>query len=325
MKGIDVSQHNGNIDWNKVKPNIDFAILRLGWIGNHNNHTMDLRFEHYYSECKRLGIPVGVYVYNYATSVEAAKSGANWTVKKLQGKSLDLPVYIDMEDKSGAGLGKTVNTNMVIAFNSIIESSGRWAGVYANLDWFNNKLNKEEIRKRYTTWIAHYGVSPDKYKGQYDMLQYTSVGKVNGIGGNVDMNELYRNLIAEIKGNNNTKPEPPKPVKKSTEEIAKEVINGKWGAGEERKKKLEAAGYNYTEIQNRVNQILGSQPKTIYYPEVSSKYKSLVDALNSIKVDSSFEHRVKIAQKNNVKNYKGTALQNKRLLDKLKAGKLIRA
>lgn len=318
MKGIDVSQHNGNIDWNKVKPNIDFAILRLGWIGNHTNHTMDTRFENYYSECKRLGIPIGVYIYNYATNVEAAKSGANWAIKKLQGKTFELPVYIDMEDKSGAGLGKTVNTNIAIAFNTIIEKAGRKAGVYANLDWFNNKLNKDEIKKKYTTWIAHYGVNKDKYKGQYDMLQYTSTGKVNGIGGNVDLNEMYKNLIE-----NNTPVKPNNPVKKSTDELAKEVIAGKWGTGEDRKKKLEAAGYNYQEVQNRVNQILGSQ-KSTYYPAVSSKYSSLVDALNSINVNSSLEYRTKIAQKNNIKNYKGTALQNKRLLDKLKAGKLIR-
>lgn len=320
MKGIDVSQHNGNIDWNKVKPNIDFAILRLGWIGNHNNHTIDTRFEHYYSECKRLGIPVGVYIYNYATSVEAAKSGANWTVKKLQGRKLELPVYIDMEDKSGAGLGKTLNTNIAIAFNNIIEKAGLRAGVYANLDWFNNKLNKDEIKKKYTTWIAHYGVNKDKYKGQYDMLQYTSTGRINGIGGNVDVNELYKDLIKD----NNKTPETPKPDKKSTETIAKEVIDGKWGTGEERKKKLEAAGYNYQEVQNRVNQILGFQKTSTFYPAVSSKYNSLVDALNSINVNSSFDFRKKIAQKNNVKDYSGTAIQNTQLLDKLKAGKLIR-
>lgn len=322
MKGIDVSQHNGNIDWNKVKPNIDFAILRLGWIGNHANHTMDTRFEHYYSECKRLGIPVGIYVYNYAVNTEAARSGARWTLKKLQGKKIQLPIYIDMEDPSGAGLGKNLNTNIAIAFNEIIEKEGIKAGVYASRDWFDNKLNKDEIKKRYTTWIAHYGVSKDKYKGQYDMLQYTSKGKVNGIGGNVDLNEMYKDLI---KNSTNTKPEKPKPAKKSTEELAKEVIDGKWGTGADRKKKLEEAGYNYQEVQNRVNQILGSQSKPLYYPEVNKKYSSLVDALESIKVDSSFEHRKKIAAKNNVNNYKGTMLQNKRLLDKLKAGRLLKA
>lgn len=316
MKGIDVSQHNGNIDWDQVRNHIDFAILRLGWIGNKNNHTLDTKFERNYNECKRLGIPVGVYIYNYTVSKSAAESGANWTVNKLQGKSLELPVYIDMEDPSGAGLGKAVNTDIVIGFNSIIESSGRWAGVYASLDWFNNKLNKDYIKHKYTTWIAHvdYTNNQDKYKGQYDMFQYSWEGHVSGINSRVDMNILYRNLIKEIAGDNT-------PSKKSVDEIAREVINGEWGNGQDRRNRLEAAGYNYNEVQARVNELLGANN---YYPACNSGYKSLVDALNSIGVDSSYNHRKAIAIKNGISNYKGTASQNNELLAKLKAGKLKR-
>ena len=86
MFGIDVSQHQGEINWDKVKSQIDFAILRLGWIGNKENHTLDTQFERNYSECKRLGIPVGVYVYCYSNCEETAKSGANWVIEKLKGK-----------------------------------------------------------------------------------------------------------------------------------------------------------------------------------------------------------------------------------------------
>ena len=204
LRGIDVSQHQGNIDWNAVKNEVDFVILRLGWIGNKNNHTLDTRFEQYYNNCKQLGIPVGVYVYNYCISETAVQSGASWTVSKLQGKKLELPVYIDMEDSSGTRLGKDLNTKMCVAFNSIIESAGRSAGVYANLNWFNNYLHKDVIKKKYQTWIAHYGVSEEKYKGQYNMLQYTSKGRVSGILGNVDMNVLYDNII---KKEENKKPE----------------------------------------------------------------------------------------------------------------------
>ena len=224
MKGIDVSQWQGVIDWEKVKSHIDFAIIRLGWISNKNQHTLDSKFERNYSECKRLGIPVGVYVYNYAQTTELAKSGAEWTVNKLQGKSLELPVYIDMEDKSGTKLGKDLNTNICITFNRIIEGAGLWAGVYANLNWFENYLNKDEIKRRYTTWIAHYGVDQNKYKGQYDMLQYSSSGAVNGIAGNVDMNILYRDLIKEITGGKVT----PQPARKTNDEIATEVIDDLW-------------------------------------------------------------------------------------------------
>lgn len=207
MFGVDVSQHNGKINWDVVKGKISFAILRLGWIGNKNNHTIDTQFERNYSECKRLGIPVGVYVYNYCVNENTARDGAEWTVRKLEGKKLDLPVYIDMEDSSGISLGKDINTAMCISFNSVIEQSGRWAGVYANLDWFNNHLHKDIIKSKYTTWIAHYGVNPYKYDGEYDMLQYSSDGCVEGIG-RVDVNEMYRNLIEEIAGGDVPEPTP---------------------------------------------------------------------------------------------------------------------
>lgn len=295
MRGIDVSEHNGIINWEQVKSQIDFAILRLGWIGNKNNHTLDTKFERNYSECKRLGIPVGVYVYNYTISESAAQSGASWAIAKLQGKSLELPVYIDMEDNSGVVLGKELNTKICVVFNSIIESSGRWAGVYANLNWFNNYLYKDIIKQKYTTWIAHYGVSPDKYRGQYDILQYTSSGHVNGIGSstynsNVDMNEMYRNLTAEIGGSKATEPKP-QPAKKSVDEIAKEVINGQWGNGTERKQRLEAAGYNYNEVQAKVNQLVGgNKPVASYYTvksgdnltKIAKKYGTTVNQLVSL-------------------------------------------
>ena len=209
--GIDVSQHQGVINWDAVKGKIDFAILRLGWIGNHNNHTLDTQFERNYSECTRLGIPVGVYVYCYSSSEAAAKSGANWAIQKLSGKKLQLPVYIDMEDSSIAGVGKAGLTNVCIAFNSTIEAAGLWAGVYANANWFNNYLNKEEIKKRYTTWIAHYTSGEDRYKGEYDIWQNSRIGKISGIVGNIDTNYMYRDLPGEI-GNKTTVSENNKPV-----------------------------------------------------------------------------------------------------------------
>lgn len=196
MKGIDISQHNGAIDFNKVKKEVDFIILRVGWIGNKNNNTIDTRFEQYYRECKRFGIPVGVYVYCYSNNEAAAEAGAKWTLDKLKGKELQLPVYIDMEDNSIKSLGKNKLTNIAIAFNTVIEKAGYRAGVYANLDWFNNYLHRDIIKFKYTTWIAHYGLlNKNKYKGVYDILQYTSSGKVSGITGRVDVNEMYKDLI----------------------------------------------------------------------------------------------------------------------------------
>ena len=261
MKGIDVSVWNGNIDWDAVKNEVDFAIVRLGYIGN-NENSLDSKFERNYSECKRLGIPVGVYVYNYVKTEARIQECANWVLSQLNGKHLDLPVYIDMEDNSIAGIGIDILTNLCIAFNSVIESTGRWAGVYANLNLYNNYLNKDEIKARYTTWIAHYGVDENKYNGQYDILQYTSTGHIAGINGNVDMNIMYVDLISAIKGST---PQPtPQPIpQKSIDELANEVIAGQWGNGEERKNRLTEAGYDYNAVQNRVNEILA--PKQIVY------------------------------------------------------------
>ena len=259
MFGIDVSQHQGEINWDKVKSQIDFAILRLGWIGNKENHTLDTQFERNYSECKRLGIPVGVYVYCYSNCEETAKSGANWVIEKLKGKSLELPVYIDMEDNSIANQGKDILTNICITFNSIIETNGRWAGVYANKNWYDNFLNKDEIKRRYTTWIATYVDAVDKYKGEYDIWQNSSKGRIDGITGYVDTNYMYRDLITEVKGT--TKKEEVQTPTKSVNELVDEVIAGLWGDGEDRKNRLRNAGYNYETIQSAVNSKL-SRPKT---------------------------------------------------------------
>lgn len=198
MKGIDVSAWQQNIDWEKAKAaGVEFAILRLGYIGN-NENVLDNYFIRNYNECKRLNIPIGIYVYNYVKTPERVVVCANWVIEQLKGKNIELPIYLDMEDSSIASQGKTILTNICIAFNTVIEKSGYWAGVYANLNWFNNYLNKEEIKRRYTTWIAHFGASQEKYRGQYDMLQYSSGGSINGISGRTDLNIMYRDLLLKI-------------------------------------------------------------------------------------------------------------------------------
>ncbi len=111
--------------------------------------------------------------------------------------------------------------------------------------------------------------------------------------------------------------------KKTIEELAKEVINGKWGNGEERKKRLEAAGFDYSEIQNKVNELLNIASDNLkYYPKSNYKGNSLVDALKELGINSSFINRIKIANKNGIKIYFGLASQNIKLLHLLKNGKL---
>lgn len=277
LKGIDVSKWNSPINWDLVKGNIDFAILKLGNIGDDKKFWLDNTFEKNYAECKRLNIPIGVYLYCYCNSPETARVAGEQVRDYLNDKPLELPIYIDMEDNEIKVEGRNRLTDIVVAFNTEIERAGKWAGVYANLDWFNNYLNKDFIKKKYTTWIAHidYTNNQDKYNGQYDMFQYSWKGRVNGISGNngnVDMDILYRDLIAEISGNNNNNNSISN--KKSNEEIADEVINGQWGNGEERKQRLINAGYDYNTIQSIVNQKLNYKPKTL---QVGTRVKAIAN------------------------------------------------
>lgn len=112
---------------------------------------------------------------------------------------------------------------------------------------------------------------------------------------------------------------------KSLSEVAKEVIAGKWGNGNDRKAKLENAGYNYSEVQAEVNKQLGATSTAVsYYPAYTGASQSIVDALKAIGVDNSMTNRKKIAAKNGIGNYSGTATQNTTMLTLLKKGNLVR-
>ena len=251
--GVDISEHNGTVDWKSVAKNVDFAILRIGWVGNTSN-KMDVKFIENYKAAKSAGVKLGAYVYMYSKSTEAAKAGAEWILKQIKGYDFELPIYCDMEDNSIASLSKSKLTDITIAFNEVIKKAGYTVGTYASRYWFDSKLDKS-LRSKYHTWIAHYTSGSNKYKGEYEMWQNSSKGKVNGVKGNVDTNYLYE----EIFSSKNTAPAAPKTEsKKSISEIAKEVIAGKWGNGDERKKKLTAAGYDYNAVQTEVNKQLST-------------------------------------------------------------------
>lgn len=191
-KGIDVSTHQGVINWNNVKNDgIEFAILRIGY-GSRESQK-DAQFENNYNGAKSVGIPVGVYLYSYAQNTSEAKAEAETCIKWLNNRHLDLPVYYDVEDKIQENVDKNTLTNMCIAFCDTIEKAGYWAGIYTNKSWAMNKVNGHELGKRYTYWVAQYN-NECTYTGSYDMWQYTSSGYVNGINGRVDMNYLYKDL-----------------------------------------------------------------------------------------------------------------------------------
>lgn len=250
---IDVSEHQGNINWEKVKPGVAGAILRCGF-GSDYDYQDDKQFKRNADECTRLGIPFGVYLYSYAKTEEQAKSEAAHVLRLIKGYKLDYPVYYDLEE---AGTEKGAVKRAEI-FGDIIEKAGYWCGIYANLYWWENHLNGLE---RFTKWVAQYNSTCD-YKGaNKDIWQYSSMGACDGISGRVDMNLCYRDFPAEINGTVK------KPALKSVDVIADECIAGKWGNGADRVCKLMQAGYDAAEVQNAINKKMGkaAKDKKVYH------------------------------------------------------------
>lgn len=258
---IDVSEFQGRIDWEKVMHHIDGAILRCGY-GIDCEEQDDEQFKRNADECTRLGIPFGVYLYSYAKTNMQAKLEADHVLRLIKPYKLSYPVYLDLEE-IGTAEGAV---ERAIIFGDIIEKAGYWCGVYANLYWWEMIL--KDGLERFTKWVAQY-YSKCEYTGSHlDIWQYTSKGTVPGISGNVDMNECYRDFPAEILGG----VEEVKPVKKTVAELVEEVLDGKWGNGEDRANRLNAAGYDYETVQNAVNNKIELDTKVWH---IIQKYETL--------------------------------------------------
>ena len=204
-KGIDVSEFQGKIDWEKVKNDgIEFAILRCGYGMDFSNQD-DVEYERNANECERLNIPYGVYLFSYANTVEKARSEAKHVLRLIEGRKISLGVWYDIEDNGTSGaINKETLTNIINTFCNTIKNAGHRVGVYASLNWLENKIERI-IRDNYDIWVAQY-YSKCEYEGKYIMWQHTSSGKVNGISTNVDMNILYEDLpVINNNDNNNSK------------------------------------------------------------------------------------------------------------------------
>ena len=201
MKGIDVSKHQGNIDWNKVKADgIDFAIIRSSYGRNTEgfiNKGVDERFEENYAEAKAIGIHIGAYHYLYADTVSKAEEEAQFFLKMLSGKQFDYPVFLDIEDGNQKKLSKAINAELIKTFCEIIENAGYYVGVYSYKSFLDNNINYDSI-KQYDIWLAQWASKPT-WDGNFGVWQYTSDGSVNGISGRVDMNESYKDYPTIIK------------------------------------------------------------------------------------------------------------------------------
>ena len=177
---IDVSKHNGKINWEKVNLHVDGAILRCGY-GDDIVAQDDETFSYNADECERLGIPYGVYIYSYAESEKQVLSEVAHCLRLIKNRKLSFPVYYDLEEKTSEKNGK----KFAELFIQKMREQGYNAGIYANNYWWTNILG--DSFEQYPKWVARYGDYPTV---TYDMWQYTNKGYVVGISGNVDMNEM---------------------------------------------------------------------------------------------------------------------------------------
>lgn len=197
MKGIDVSKHQGNVNWSHVKADgVQFAIIRAGY--GKQASQKDTQFENNYAGCKSNGVPVGAYWYSYAATPAEAKQEAAVCLNIIKGKTFEYPIYFDIEEPSVLAKGKAACTAIAKAFLEAVEQAGYFVGIYSSKSHLESCIT-EELRTRYAVWVAHYGVDKTTYHGQYGIWQKSSTGKVSGIRGNVDMNECYTNYPAAIR------------------------------------------------------------------------------------------------------------------------------
>lgn len=179
---IDVSEHQGVINWEAAKPHIAGAIIRCGYGDNYASQD-DVQWSRNITECERLGIPRGVYLYSYATNDAMAQSELQHILRCLHGHSFQLPIYLDVEQAGTEGYA--ARACQIICEG--LKAAGYKPGVYANTNWWNNYLTGVTA---YTRWVAQYN-SVCQYSGKHDIWQYTSDGSVPGINGRVDMNWCY--------------------------------------------------------------------------------------------------------------------------------------
>lgn len=196
IKGIDVSVHNGSIDWKKVKSSgIEFAILRAGY--GRELSQKDKKFEDNYAGTKAVNIPIGAYWYSYATTVDEAKVEAQVCIEILKNKQFEFPIYFDQEEKATLDTGKANCSAMVRAFCEVLEKNDYWAGLYTSRSVLSTHI-EDDIKTRYALWIAEWG---DKlnYSGSVGIWQHSCKGSMNGISGDVDLNTGYIDYPTKVK------------------------------------------------------------------------------------------------------------------------------
>ena len=250
IKGVDISYCQEGIDFAELqKADVKFAIIRAGF-----STKKDVTMDKFVADCNKYGIDYGFYWYSYAMSIDEAKAEAERCVETIKGLSPTYPVFFDMEEKKQIDeLNNKTRTEMAKAFCEVVHNAGFTPGIYANPSFMECYYNKAELVGKYDIWIAHWTGSPNK-PSKYNYGQTIWQWGIDKIGGyDIDGDICFKDYSAKA----------PQAVKKTVDELAHEVIDGKWDNGDERKKRLTSAGYNYYAVQKRVNEILYIPPKSV--------------------------------------------------------------
>lgn len=273
---IDISYvQSKTIDWAKVKAaGIHGAIIRCGYRGYGSGAlNEDSMFMTHIANANKAGLKLGIYFFTEAINAAEGKEEAQFALKMLKKANVKLtyPIAIDTENinaknpvprANSTALSTAKRTEAIKAFCEEIKANGYEPMIYASTAWLNNQLDMSKLP--YTVWVAQYN---DKvtYTGKYAIWQYTSTAKVNGIDQVVDKSYCYVDYkpmagTVEVV-------EKATVALKSIEEVAQEILDGKWKAGETRKKLLTEAGYDYSAVQAKVNEILKTKETTIEPPK----------------------------------------------------------
>ena len=193
VMGIDISKHNGNIDWNAVKNSgVQYVILRCGYRGSASGVLVeDQKFKSNIQGATAAGLKVGIYFFSQAVNEVEAVEEASMTLSLIKNYRITYPVYIDVESANGRadGISKAARTSVINAFCQTIRNSGYTPGLYANKNWLTEKIDTGALGGC-KIWLAQYVAAPT-YGGRYEMWQYSSRGSIAGIKGNVDLNVSY--------------------------------------------------------------------------------------------------------------------------------------
>ena len=199
MNGIDVSMHQGEIDFAKVKnAGVKFVIIRCNnWDENKNCVVKDPYFEQNYKNAKAAGLDVGAYYYTWNTTAGGAMDDAALCMKYLSGKKFEYPIYFDLEWQKAFAKGKATCDAMVRAFCDRLEDNGYFAGLYISRIPLQTYISPD-VASSYSLWIAEYGANCN-YGGLFGMWQYSDKGRISGISGDVDLDECYVDYPTLIK------------------------------------------------------------------------------------------------------------------------------